>query len=118
MATLRIPLSGSTDGRPIKVAATASPGTTIHTAVTGVTEADLIYLWVANTDSSARTITVQWGGTTDPDDAHPKSYSIAANSIPTPVAFGQPLRNGLIVKAFASSANVLTITGFAMRVTR
>ena len=31
-------LSGSTDGKPIAVAATATPGTLIHTAVTGTVE--------------------------------------------------------------------------------
>ena len=33
----RIPLSGSTHGRGVKVAATSSAGTTIHTATSGLT---------------------------------------------------------------------------------
>ncbi len=38
MATYsKVLLSGSTNGKQIKVAATATPGTTIHTAVTGTT---------------------------------------------------------------------------------
>ena len=35
MATTKEPLSASTNGKHIKVAATATAGTTIHTAVTG-----------------------------------------------------------------------------------
>ena len=38
-------LSGSTNGRPIKVAATATPGTTIHTAVTGTTDFDEVWIY-------------------------------------------------------------------------
>ena len=34
---LKSPLSGSTNGMPIKVVATATLGTTIHTAVSGTT---------------------------------------------------------------------------------
>lgn len=118
MATTRIPLSGSTDGRPIKVVATASPGTTVHTASTVATELDAIYLWAANTSAAAATLTIQWGGTTDPDDAHPKGYSLAANGIPTMIAAGAVLRNGLIIKAYSGTANVLTLTGYVLRVTR
>ena len=56
-------LSGSTDGNPIKVAATAiGSGTTIHTAVSGTTSFDEVTLFVTNTDTSDRTLTVGWAG--------------------------------------------------------
>lgn len=116
MASLYIPLSGSTDGRPIKVAATSSPGTTIHTALSSATGVDTVYLWAANTSASAATLTIQWGGTTDPDDAHPKGYSLSANGVPTLVASGAALRNGLVIKAFSGTANVITITGYVRRI--
>jgi len=50
MPTLsEIPLSGSTDGRGIKVAASAiGSGTTIHTAVASNTLYDLITLYAYN----------------------------------------------------------------------
>lgn len=109
-------LSGSTDGRPVKIAATGTPGTTVHTAVAGSTDFDEIYVWVTNTDSSSRTLTIEFGGTTDPDDLIVKTFAIAANSPPIPVLTGQVLNNSKVVKMFASSASVLLATGFVNRI--
>src|ERR1041385_1297475 len=108
-------LSGSTNGRPIKVAATATPGTLLHTAVAGTSDADYLWLDVYNSDAAAVDLTIEWGGTTDPDDLHPKTLSVPPLTGPFSVAANRPLQNGLVVRAFASSANKLTITG---RVTR
>ena len=107
-------LSGSTNGKGIKVAATATAGTTIHTAVAGATDIDQVYLYAMNTDGSDRKLTLEWGGTTAPDDLI--EVTITAESGLTLVAPGLPLQNGLIVKAFASSANVITIHGYVHRV--
>lgn len=113
MATFsRILLSGSTSGQPIKIAATATPGTLIHTAVAGAASFDEIYIWITNTDTVARTLTIQWGGTTDPDNLLTKAFSISANSPPVPIITGLVLNGGLIVRSFASTANVLLATGY------
>lgn len=109
-------LSGSTDGKSIKIAATATPGTTIHTAIAGVTGSDEIYLYVTNTDTAAIDLTIEWGGTTDPDNLICKTVSIPAKSGPTNVIPGLPLRNGMVVKAFASVANKLLLTGYVNRI--
>ena len=117
MATFsRLLLSGSTSGQPIKVAATATPGTLIHTAVAGATAFDEIYLWVTNTDTVTRTLTIQWGGTTDPDNLITKAYSITASSPPALIVPGLVLNGGLAVRAFASSANVLLISGYVNQI--
>ena len=117
MATFtRILLSGSTSGKSIKVAATATPGTAIHTAVAGATSFDEIYLWATNTDTVARTITLEWGGVTDPDNLLAKAFSLSANSPPYPLVSGLVLNGGLLVKAFASSANVVLITGYVNQI--
>lgn len=105
-------LSGSTSGKPIKVAATAiASGTTIHTAVSGSTAFDEITIFASNLDSSARTLTIGWGGTTDPDDLICKGFSIPANTGPVGIAT-LILNGGLIVKAAADSANLITISGW------
>lgn len=118
MATYsRALLSASTNGQPIKVAATATPGTTIHTAVSGTTSFDEIYLWATNTDTSARTLTIQWGGTTDPDNLITKAFSISASSPMVLVVPGICLNNGLLVRAFASVANVVLISGYVNSIT-
>ena len=110
----RIPLSGSTNGRGIKVAATSSAGTTIHTATSSATDCDVITLYAYNSSASAVTLTVQWGGTTSVDDDI--KLSIPSLSGLTLVVPDMVLRNSLIVKAYAGTADVITIHGFANRV--
>ena len=61
-------LSASTDGQGIKVAASSSPGTIIHTAAAGTDTLDEVWIWAMNTGVSNHKLTLQWGGTTDPDD--------------------------------------------------
>lgn len=113
MATYtRALLSGSTDGQPVKIAATATPGTTVHTAVAGSASWDEVYLWVTNTDTVARTVTVEWGGTTDPDNLVVKALSLPPSSGPIPLITGLVLNNGKVVKVFASAANVVLATGY------
>ena len=112
----RVLLSGSTSGREVPVAATATPGTTIHTAVAGAAAFDEIYMWASNVTGSAVLLTVEWGGVTDPGDHMVKQYSIPANSAPIPISTGQVLNGGLVVKAFAGSANAINIGGYVNRI--
>lgn len=117
MATYsRVLLSGSTDGKPIKVVATATAGTAIHTAVSGSTAFDEIYLWVTNTDVASVDLTIEWGGASDPDNLIMKTVAIPAKSGPTNVIPGLNLNNAATVKAFASSANKLLISGYVNRI--
>lgn len=109
-------LSASTNGLPVVVAATATPGTTIHTAIAGTTSYDEVYMWVSNVTASAATLTVQWGGTTDPTNDMVYQYSVPANSPPIPIATGQVLQNGLLVKAWSGTASALNITGYVNRI--
>jgi hypothetical protein len=111
----RIPLSGSTNGKAIKVGATASSGTLIHTAVTGTTDEDVITLYAYNSSSSAVNLTLQWGGTATPDDDI--KLSIPATSGLTLLVPDLVLQNSLVVRAYAGTTNVVTIHGFANRVT-
>ena len=119
MATFsKITLSGSTDGRGIKVAATASVGTTIHTASSTATTYDEIWLYVQNTSASSVKLTVQWGGTTSPDDDI--EVTVAAEAGLMLVAPGLVLKGNaspLVVCAFATTPNVLTIHGYTNRIT-
>lgn len=109
----KVLLSGSTSGRPTKVAATATPGTLIHTA--HATAIDEIWLWAMNTDTVERKLTLEWGGVTSPDDLieiplPPESGLILV----TP---GLCLTGGVVARAFAATANVVTLTGFVNRIT-
>lgn len=108
----KLPLSGSTDGRPVKVAATATAGTTIHTTGSDIDE---VWLWASNTDSVVRKLTIEFGGTTSPDDTI--EVSIPAESGLVLVIPGIPLQNTLVVRAFAATANVVNVVGFVNRIT-
>lgn len=109
----RINLSGSTDGRPISVAATATPGTVIH--LTNSPEIDEIFLWVTNRTGTAATLTLEWGGTGTSDHLC-SALSIPANSPAILVADGLLLGNTLRVRAFSGTANALNISGYANRI--
>lgn len=111
-------LSGSTDGRAVKVVATASSGTTIHTGSSTATTLHEVWLYAQNTDTTARKLTVQWGGTTSPDDEI--ELTIPAESGLVLVAPGLLIKGNatpLVVRAFAATANVVTIHGFVNVIT-
>lgn len=109
-----IVLSGSTNGRPIPVAATATPGTTLH--VVGASGWEEVFIFASNVTATPATLTVEWGGTTDPGDHLVKGYSLPANSTAIPVAVGQRLQGGVTVRAFGSVASAINITGWANKV--
>jgi hypothetical protein len=109
-------LSGGADGIGVKVAATSSAGTTIHTAnnVTGAGEYDEIYLYASNTHTSAVTLTIQFGGTTSV--TNDLKYTVQPNETLLVVP-GLILQNSLVVKAYATTTNVVSIHGFVNRIT-
>jgi len=107
-------LSGGTNGRAIKVAATASAGTLIHTAVAGTSSIDEVWLWAYNSSTSSVLLTVQFGGTTSVDDD--VKATIAPQGGWIRVVSGFPLQNGLIVRAYAGTTNVITINGYVNRI--
>lgn len=118
MSITRELLSGSTNGLPIKVAASATPGTLIHTATSTAGTIDEVFLWASNTSGSAALLTVEWGGVTDPDHLLTKAYSIPMNSGPVQIAPGLPVRGGVVVRAFSGTANVLNVHGFVSRISQ
>lgn len=106
-------LSASTDGRPVLVAATASPGTTIHTGSSTPTTLHEVWLYASNPDTVQRLITIQWGGTTSPND-HITLYLPAQSGL-TVVAPGLLLQGNatpLVIRAFADSASKVNISGY------
>lgn len=110
-------LSASTDGMPVKVAATATAGTTIHTAVAGTTAGtfDEVWLYAYNGHTTTVTLTIEYGGATVPDQNI--IVTLASKSGLIPIVPGLILQNGLVIKAFASVANVVTLSGFVNTMT-
>jgi hypothetical protein len=110
-------LSSSTDGKAIKIAAVETPGTAIHTAVAGTTAGtfDEIWLWAFNSHTGNIKLTIEFGGASAPDDNIVVTVPALAGLVP--IVPGLILQNGATVKAFASSANVITIIGFVNSIT-
>ena len=116
MATYsKVLLSGCTNGKQIKVAATATAGTTIHTATSGTSNLDEIWLYAVNSSATAVKLTIEWGEATAPDGNI--EVTVPAEDGYMVVAPGLLLQNSLVVKAFAGTANVILINGYVNRIT-
>lgn len=103
-------LSASTNGRQIKVAATATAGTLLHTAVSGTEKIDMVKLEAVNTSlTAAVTLTVEWGGVTNPDDLIEIILQPQAGVIV--VVEERYINNGLAIRAFADVADVVLMYG-------
>ncbi len=108
-------LSGSTNGKAIKVAATATAGTLIHTAVSGTSNLDEIWVFAVNTSTSSVKLTVEWGEATAPDGNIEVTVLPEAGMVT--VIPGFLLQNALTVRAFAGTTNVISVHGFVNRIT-
>jgi hypothetical protein len=107
-------LSGSTNGRAIKVAAMATPGTLLHTAVAGAADLDEIFVYAANMHTADVELTVEWGGVAAPDDQIVVTVPYDSGLIL--VAPGLLLQNSLVVRAFAAVADVVCVHGYVHRI--
>lgn len=105
-------LSGSTNGRPISIAATSSPGTLIHQSINqaGINIGHQLHLHAINSDSSDHILTLQLGGVTATDDL---SIVIKANSQVQEILNGNNLfQNGVVIRGYADSANKILVYGY------
>lgn len=107
-------LSGApSNGRRLEVTATVvGSAQTIHTATSS--GKDEVYLDAFNTDSVDRTLTIAWGGTSDPDDL--VEFTIPAGTY-VEIVSGWLIGGGLTIGVFASAANVVTVGGRVHRLT-
>ena len=105
-------------GLAIKVAATATAGTAIHTASSTATTIDEIWLYAVNSSASAVKLTIEWGETAAPDGNI--ELSVAAESGLVLVVAGLLLQGNAtpkVVRAFAATANVILLHGYVNRIT-
>ena len=114
----KVLLSGSTGGRLIKVAATATTGTTIHATGTSSSVIDEVWLYAVNSDTTDRKLTIEFGGTTAPDDIIEQTITAESGLILvvpglTLAGTGSAART---ITAFAASTNVILIGGYVNRI--
>lgn len=107
----KVLLSSSTNGKGISVIASQVPGNTIHTAISGSSSMDEVWIYTHNTAATAVNLTLGYGGS---------DCTIAA-SIPSLTGLtlfvpGLILNNSKEVSAFASASGV-EIFGFVNRIT-
>ena len=110
-------LSGSTDGKAVKVAQTATAGTTIHTGSATATTHDEVWLYAVNSSASSVKLTIEWGEATAPDGNI--ELTIAAESglvLVSPGLVMQGNATAKVVRAFAATANVIVIHGYVNRI--
>lgn len=110
-------LSGSTDGKAILVAATATPGTLVHTGPTNTAQFHEVWLYAVNTSASNVKLTVEWGEATAPNGNI--EYTVTAENGLYLIVPGLILRGNataLTVRAFAATTNVIAIHGFVNQI--
>lgn len=106
--------SESTNGRQIKVVATASSGTLIHTA--HATAFDEVWLYAVNDTATDRLLNIQWGGTTATDDDI--EYTVKAQNGLYLIIPGLILTGSTTIRAYcAAAANAIQISGYVNRIT-
>ena len=119
MATFsKLVLSGSTDGRLIKVAQTATAGTTLHTGSATATTIDEVWLYAQNNHTADVLLTVEFGGVSNPDDLIQVTVPFKEGLFL--IVAGMPIKGNatpLVVRAFAATANVISIGGYVNRIT-
>ena len=105
--------SGSTDGKGIKVAATATAGTLIHTGSATAATLHEVWLYAVNSSATDVKLTIEWGEATAPDGNI--EYTVKAENglyliIPGLILKGNA--TALTIKAFAGTANVIVVHGY------
>lgn len=119
MATFtKVNLSGSTQGKAVKVAATSSTGTTIHATGTSSSIIDEVWLYAYNSASGNVLLTIQFGGTTAVDNDI--KITLPSQSGLTLIVPGLILTGtgaaANTVYAYADTTNVVTLSGYVNRI--
>jgi hypothetical protein len=111
-------LSASTDGKAVKVAATATAGTTIHTGSATATTIDEVWIYAVNSSVSSVKLTIEWGEATAPDGNIEVTVLPEAGLVTIiPGLTLQGNATPLVVKAFAGTANVICLHGYVNQIT-
>ena len=112
-------LSGGTNGKNVKVVATATAGTTIHTTPTTTTTLDEIWMYAVNSHSADLKVTIQFGGVEEPEDYIETTVTAESGLVlivPGLILQGKA-STGLIVKGAAATGDEVAVYGYVNRIT-
>ena len=114
-------LSASTDGRAIKVVATAiaSSPTLIHTGSSTASTFEEVWIYAQNNHTSDVALRLGFGGVTDPDDII--EYTVKTKGglyliVPGLILKGNA-SSALTIRAAAGTTNVISLSGYVNRIT-
>ena len=106
---------GAADGTGIKLAVDSGTYTTIHTSSGTPSHIDEVWLYASNTDATDRKVSLQFGGTTDPDDII--EVTVGAEAGLVLLVPGLVLKGGsLVLKGAAAVADKVTVFGYVNRI--
>ena len=112
------PAGTTGDGLGILVAATATAGTAIHTASATATTIDEVWLYAYNNHSADILLTIEFGGATAPKDVIKQTVITQAGLVlVVPGLVVQGNASAKVVRAFAATANQISIFGYVNRIT-
>jgi hypothetical protein len=74
-----------------------------------------VWLYAHNSSASTVKLTLEWGEATAPDGNIEINIGAEGTGLVL-VAPGLLLQNSLVIKAFAGTANVITLTGYVNRI--
>lgn len=106
--------SGSTNGRPILIAAESAPGTTLHVAVNVAGQFDEVYVVLTNLVASAQTVTICMGGTAAKDL---RTVRLDPFETGRQVVEGVRFNGGVTISAYATQADKVSATLVVNRIT-
>ena len=113
MASVRTSLSGATQSKGIVVTSTSGVGETVHIHQATYTGSlfDEIHLFAHNSHTSAVELTLNWGGTTAPDNTI--KINLQAGTF-LKIIDGLHIGGGLKISAFAGSGQRIVLYGYAV----
>ncbi len=117
-ATTKIPFSASTQGFPITIAATATPGTIIHQTSSSATQFDALYLWAFNYNATDVVFQLEYGAVTVPNNT--LIVTIPAQQglwliFDGMIMMGSGVAGSTLAGFCFAGANLVTVWGYVMR---
>ena len=110
MGIMIVPLSGSVEGKPIKITATKKPGIIIHIKKPKSKRWQEIWAWAINKSRTKVILNVELCNAYGTVAEH--KFEIPINSIPTNIAAGILYTEPFIMRAVVSKPGVVSITGY------
>lgn len=109
-------ISGSSNGKMVVVSASSSPGTIVHTAISGSANKEEVWIYGTNRHTSNVGLIIEWGGTSSADQIPLSLQPGAGLNLLVP---GLPLNNSLVVRAYVSASstiNLINLVGFTNQI--